>query len=58
MPKEIMKTIKEAFRYKLKRKDILFIIKKVIGQTNILEKYIKISRISLTNRFLKGLISK
>lgn len=54
MLEEIKKTIKEIIRYKLKRKNTLFVIKKVIDQANILEKNIKIPKISSKNGFLKN----
>ena len=58
MLEEIKEIIKETIRYGLKRKDALFITKKVVGQAGILRKSVRIIRISSKNGFFNILISK
>lgn len=58
MLKEIVEIIKKTIKVKQQRKSDWFIIKKVIDQTNIFEKSVKIEKISSKCGFLKSLISK
>ena len=56
--KKIIETIEETIKFGQQRKDALFIMKKIVGQANILRKKVKIQKISSKSVFLQGLISK
>lgn len=58
MLKEIVEIIKKTIKVKQQRKSDWFIIKKVVDQTNILKKSVKIQKISSKGGFLKSLIGK
>ena len=58
MLKGIVETIKKTIKPKLKKRDALFITKKVVGQASILRKSVRIQKISSKNSFLEALINK